>query len=95
MYDVRPLEKIDEKIQEEINEVLEKYKPLLQEKISKQLRPTDTLLVGMGSAVIINAKGEYIADKFSSHVLGYAWKDNFNSGLILDNIDRRKTKNND
>ncbi len=88
MYNIGNLTKIDKQIQSEINAVLDKWKPILMEQIIKEMRKGHELTTGMGSGYIKNRKGEYVAEGFTSHVIGYQYRDNFDTGIVIDNIQK-------
>lgn len=84
MYNKKVLEKIEAQIQADIDAVLAKWQPILEKAARKQIRPTDKLCVGMGTAFIENKKGEQIAREFAAHIACYQWSDNFDTAIHLE-----------
>jgi hypothetical protein len=93
MYDTKELEALNEKIQNEINAVLEKYRPLVAEAVAKEIPQELKLWIGMGTAFLedpVTGKNTYPKEghDFIKVVNEFQYRDHFNTGCDLNEINR-------
>ena len=86
MYNIKIIEKIENAIQEDINSILNKWEPILNEKIKNQIKFTDKLISGMGVISIENNKDKEIAEEFSRYLSSFEYTNKFETSMVIKNI---------
>lgn len=86
MYNTSKIKKIKEQIQAEIDAVIEKYEPIMNEAIKAQIPKTNSLYYGMGSTSCENKNGESVGEKFVEEIHILPYKDSFRTGMNIYNV---------
>lgn len=101
MYDVKKLEAWRDKVQKEIDELLSKHEPELNQIIRSEIKPRDKLTSRMGSVSLMDSKGRsYRFDidtppgcqDFINELTRMQYRDYFSTGVSFKDI-RFKTLN--
>ncbi len=86
MYNTSKIKKIKEQIQTEIDAIIRKYEPVMNEAIKAQIPKTNKLYYGMGSTHCENRNGEYVGENFVQEIHTLPFKDSFETGMDIYNV---------
>jgi len=86
MYNTSKIDKIKEQIQSEIDAVLAKFEPIMNDAIAKQIPKTNHLVSGMGTTFCCNKIGTEVGVKFTDHINILQYSDCFNTGINIKDV---------
>lgn len=89
-YSLTEIKQLEGEIQQAINKVIDKYEPLINAAIEKQIDPRHKFYAAMGTAAVEDENGDNIhfgpAYDFCKHVLLLQYRDKFDTAMDIKEV---------
>lgn len=83
MYDAQKIIEFKKRVQKRIAELIDEEEKELVRIVKSEIKPTDSVILAMGTCVIENKDGEDLDNDFVDELTGLNYNDAFETGMSI------------
>jgi hypothetical protein len=82
------IHKISKEAEKAAQDIFDKHNAELERRVKAQIKTGDKFVIGMGTAFIMNSKGEYVGEKLGDVLSRTAYCEDVTAGFNLNDIQK-------
>ncbi|BAV39277.1 hypothetical protein BPT24_151 [Tenacibaculum phage pT24] len=86
MYNSSKVKRLINEAQSEIDAIIDKYEPLINDAIKKQIPKDHKFYCCMGASFCENKNGEIVGENFTRVINNLQYEDSFKTGMNIKNV---------